>query len=312
MVLVDILLATYNGEKYLVDLLDSIFAQTYQNFRIIVRDDQSSDSTMDIVAGYRQKYPERIFVHHGEGKGPVQNFSALMSLSEAPYVMFCDQDDVWLPEKIAVSLDYIQSLEERSGSETPCLVHSDLMVVDQDLVPIAESFWRFSGIDGRRDSLGNLLVQNVVTGCAAMFNQALVDVCGPIPEGALMHDWWVGLVASGMGGIAPIRRPLIEYRQHLENKLGAREFSWNLSQLLQSLRKFVQGVAREDYFVDNENQAKLFYESYKDVLPGNSREILENFIFLREQPYLRRRQSLFRYGYFYNKKLQNVGLLIRL
>ena len=100
MTLVEFLLATYNGEKYLPALLDSLMDQSFQDFRVLVRDDRSTDLTEEILARYMKNFPDKFLIFHGKGKGPVRNFSELMALSKSPYVMFCDQDDVWKPEKV--------------------------------------------------------------------------------------------------------------------------------------------------------------------------------------------------------------------
>lgn len=311
---VEILLATYNGEKYLGELLDSVLSQQFDDYSLIVRDDGSTDSTLALLESYQQKFPGKIRVHYGIGdpQGPVGNFSELLELSSAPYVMFCDQDDVWLPNKIDVSFEKIRQMEADFGSDTPLLAHSDLLVVDHGLRPIADSFWAYSGIDPHRDKLGNLLVQNVVTGCASIVNRSLVRSCGKIPPKAQMHDWWVGLVAAAMGKIGRIEVPAILYRQHAKNRLGAKEFRWRLPEILERLGKWIGGGKRAQYYADSLEQARLFLEHNQNQLEPKKLEILSEFIDLPHRGFIEKRKLILKHGFLYAKFIQNAALLIRI
>lgn len=132
---VDILLATWNGERYLAEQIDSILAQSYSNWRLLIRDDGSSDGTRDIIGRYVSENPERLELIEGgaPGLGACGNFAYLMAHATSDYVMFCDQDDVWLPHKAERLLEEMQRLEEQHGTDQPLLVHSDLKVVGPDL-----------------------------------------------------------------------------------------------------------------------------------------------------------------------------------
>jgi glycosyltransferase involved in cell wall biosynthesis len=132
---VAILLATYNGEKYLDEQLRSLLAQTYRDFVIIVRDDCSGDRTPEILAKWAAAHPGQIRVvsdDHGNLRSAA-NFSRLMQLCDEPYFAFSDQDDVWLPRKIELMVSEVRLLERKFGTKTPILVHSDLRAVDEDL-----------------------------------------------------------------------------------------------------------------------------------------------------------------------------------
>ena len=136
---VDILLSTYNGEKFLGELLDSLLCQTCQNWRLVVRDDGSKDNTISIIKDYIEKYGQDkiVLVSDGLGnRGPKESFGQLMEYSLAPYVMFCDQDDVWLQDKIELSFQEILTLENRSGKSKPMLVSTNCSLVDQDLISL--------------------------------------------------------------------------------------------------------------------------------------------------------------------------------
>lgn len=238
--LVDILLATYNGARHLEQQLDSILAQTRAHWRLLVSDDGSTDETLAIVERYRAKAPDKIVLvpHPGAGSGLIRNFENLMAQSLrdgiADWVAFSDQDDVWLPEKIERSVAAMRQVESESGVDVPCLIHTDLVVVDQDLAVIAESFARYQRMAPAQASPVSLLSVNQVTGCTMVVNRALLALALPLPPQVLMHDWWCALL-SGSGRRLFVDSPLILYRQHGSNQVGARNRSLHtrLTRLLQ-------------------------------------------------------------------------------
>jgi hypothetical protein len=219
----EVALATFNGERFLAPLLGSLLEQTWQDFTILIADDGSSDSTMAIVGDYARRHPGRIrIVADGPHLGIVGNFARLLRAATADYLMPCDQDDVWLPRKIELSLARMRRLEADHGTETPLLVHTDLMVVAEDLRLLGPSYARYVGLDPARRLLGPLLLRNVVTGCTAMLNRALYCRARPIPADAIMHDHWIALVAAATGKIGFLDEPTVLYRQHAGNAIGAR------------------------------------------------------------------------------------------
>jgi glycosyltransferase involved in cell wall biosynthesis len=220
---VDILLATYNGGMYLNQQIDSILAQNCKDFRLLIRDDSSSDNTINIIKNYISKHPDKIqLIIDSKGHlGLAQNFAALLELAQSKYIMFCDQDDVWLPDKIQLSLNTMKTAESNSPN-LPLLVHSDLRVVDKDLILIADSLWHLLGIDSPAcDSLNNLIVRNPVTGCTIMINCKARDISLPIPQEAPIHDWWIAMNVAKLGKIIRIPSPTILYRQHSGNVISA-------------------------------------------------------------------------------------------
>lgn len=220
---ITVLLATYNGEAYLQQQLDSLFAQKGWNGKILARDDGSTDRTVEIL----MKYPERITVMPTKERcGAAGNFSKLMESCDSPYMMFCDQDDIWKEDKIQVTFDEMKRVEKSNPPGTPALIHTDLEVVDSELNLIDKSYWNYAHLYPKKTtSLNRLLTQNVVTGCTTMINHSLAKLAAPIPKNAFMHDWWLALVASASGKIGLVDRSTIYYRQHKKNTLGAQRFS---------------------------------------------------------------------------------------
>jgi GT2 family glycosyltransferase len=217
---VALLLPIYNGERFLEAQLDSLLAQTYQDWICLVRDDGSNDSSMDIVRRYQMHHPDRFqIVEDNLGNlGTVGCLNVLAQRVDSPLFGFCDQDDVWLPQKLDASVRALQELQV--SASMPALAYCDMTVTDAGLTPTALSFW--DALDGRTyaRNLAGLPVINVVAGCTMVGNRALLDAAFPVPACAPMHDYWIGIVAKYTGRFKAIEQPLILYRQHGHNQCG--------------------------------------------------------------------------------------------
>lgn len=218
----EVLLATYNGARFLPALLESLFAQEGADFILIVRDDCSADATPALLDEWAARHPGRIrrLPSPSRRQGACANFAALIAAAEADRVFFCDQDDIWLPGKIAASLAEMDRLAARHGNDAALLVHTDLAVVDENLRPLGESFCRYAAIDPLRNAMGELLLGNVATGCTMLVNRTLLNAARPVPAGVLMYDHWFAQVAATVGHMAFIDRPTVLYRQHGGNVVG--------------------------------------------------------------------------------------------
>lgn len=244
---VDILLPTFNGADFLKPQLDSIIQQAHNNWRLLVRDDMSTDDTMAILREYQEAYPEQIVIlQDAKGRlGVKKNFGELMRHASSDYIMFCDQDDVWSPHKIPVSLRRMRETESSVGRETPVLIHTDMQVVDADLQEISPSFWKDLQLDPGKNSFRYLIVQNNINGCTMLINRALCSKALPLPEEATMHDWWVAIVAAAFGTIEFINTPLVQYRQHADNSIGARRVNW-LVLIKKNLFRSLSGIILQE------------------------------------------------------------------
>lgn len=236
---VAILMATYNGAKYLGEQLDSLFSQTFADWHLYVHDDGSTDDTLRIIDDYARKHPGRMtLMDYPSQGGPCRNFLSMLQRIEAPYYMFCDQDDVWLPEKIEVSLREMTAKEQASPG-TCIVVCSDLMIVDERLQELYPSMWNYLSIYPQyikdfRDSGASA----IVTGCTMLFNRRAKDACRPYSPAVMMHDCWVCLCTLQQHGqLSGLPRPLVRYRQHGHNSLGAGVSSSQVT-LLYRLRHF--------------------------------------------------------------------------
>jgi glycosyltransferase involved in cell wall biosynthesis len=311
---IDILLATYNGEKYLVEQIESLFAQSYKNFRVIARDDGSSDGTLGVLQAYQQKYGESfLLIQDGLPTGSAKkNFARLTLLSDADYTMYCDQDDYWHPDKIAKTLNAMLKAENGSTS-APVLVHSDLRVVDVDRNVISPSFWAYQGLDPSGVSLNNLITQNYITGCTVMINRALRMKAQPFPEAMIMHDWWLGLVAALCGRLVVLGESLIDYRQHGANDTGAKNYSFSYvlgkaSRIFTASRfsEFKQAIARYKL------QAQALLESLGSEMPEAVHDQIEIFVNLDKQGVIARRHFVLKHGFVKQGLAKNIAYLLSL
>lgn len=289
-----VLLAAYNGESYIRPMIDSVLAQDHTDLRLIVSDDNSTDGTPSILAEYAAAYPDKI-THYRSGKrfGNAQKhfMHLLEQFHDAPYIMFCDQDDVWHPNKISKTLALMKTIE--TDSATPSMVHTDLRVVDGELREIAPSFCAHSAIDGHRLSLNQLLVQNVVTGCTMMINRRLAKmVCKRYDsEGMLMHDWWIALLASACGKVAFLNEATIDYRQHDKNSVGAKNV-YSPAYLLKRLRSNRMRKA----LADAAGQAEAFVKCYREWLTIDQQELAVAFAKTRNASLLARNRIYTQYN----------------
>ena len=307
---VEVALATFNSERFLRALLESLFRQTYQDFTLLISDDGSSDSTLDIIAEFKDKYPNRIKkLEFGQrAGGTLANFSRLIDCLTADYVLFCDHDDIWLPDKIALSLERMRSAEARYGTEMPLLVHTDLAIVGPALEKWNSSFWRYSHLDPSRNSLRLLLMANTVTGCATIVNRALYERARPVPAGAHMHDHWFALVAATFGRIEFVEKSTILYRQHAENTVGARV--WNLWSILGQVYTTVFGAEKRQLFTGLSVQASALLSRYRYEMAAEQYRTTETLANLWSAGRMSRFVRLFRGGLLLDGFARNVGLFV--
>lgn len=212
-------MATYNGEKYISDQLNSLLKQSYNNFEVFIRDDGSNDNTVDIIKKYIQLYPGKISLVDDKIKhrGAKDSFFFLLNNVESSYYMFCDQDDYWLSNKIEISLRKIKELEQ-SHPQKGIMVHTDLIIVDENLNTLYESFWKWGKFNVDLNKKFEFApFGNVFTGCTMIINNHLKRYIFPVPNYVQMHDQWIGLVATKYGIVDNIKIGSIKYRQHGNN-----------------------------------------------------------------------------------------------
>lgn len=305
--MIDILLATCNSEHYLREQLDSLSRQTFRDWRLLVRDAGSTDGTLTMLREYEARSPGQVVLTGVEkGAGALRNFSELMKLADAEFTMFCDHDDVWLPDKLAVTAERARTLQERYGPETPLLVFTDSVVADEHLRTVHPSMLHYQRLDPEQGlSLPRLLIQNVPSGHTMLMNRALLALACPVPPDAVMHDHWVALTAAAFGKIAFLDRSTALYRQHADNVFGA--FHYTPAGFF---RKARQGRAflRERIFREC-RQAGAFLAAYRSRLSPAQQTLLADFAALPEKGFAARRAVLWKHGIRKSGILRNLGTL---
>lgn len=269
--IVAILMSTYNGHRFLAQQLDSLLEQDYPSILINVRDDGSTDSTLEVLRTYSQR-DRRISVTVGRNIGCVRSFLDLLRAAKADIMMFCDQDDVWLPTKVSSAVCGLVA----AGLQKPILYHTDLVVVDEQLNIMEKSFMTQQGVKlPAAHTLEVLAIQNCVVGCTvAMTAKFARDaiLTNKIVGEAAMHDWWLAMVACCQGGLIYSPKAEILYRQHDANVSGAMRRS-SLEQIRLQLSSV--GLARiNDYRRKVSRQAQEFLANYGEELNFAQRSVL--------------------------------------
>jgi len=278
---VQVLLATYNGEAYLREQIESILAQTMP-VRVLARDDGSRDGTVAILEEYAGRYPERFTLlptgaSTGSAKG---NFLRLMEAATAGYVAFADQDDVWAREKIALEMSAMRGLEQKHGVGGPLLVFSDLTLVDEELKVLHESMWKQQGIDAANiHRFARIVAQNVATGCTELINRPLLQLAMKMPEDAFMHDWWIAMLASGFGASAVVSQPTVFYRQHSHNVLSA-----VLHERPGGVPQWRNHAQRREQWEMSVHQAEALWRVHGGDLTVKKRDVLAAFLRCETHP----------------------------
>ena len=275
---VEILMTTYNGLPYLREQLDSLLTQTWAAWHLTISDDQSSDGTVALLRAYAAKWPEKIeLLQHDCRFGNARDhFYFLMRNCTAQYIMFCDQDDVWHNDKIEKTMKEMLAAEAKEGRDMPILIFSDQTPTDAQLKPLADSLMAMQCqntdvIDYRR-----ILIQNIVTGCTAGVNRALIDkalACKSMAE-TIMHDWWIAAVAARFGRLIYIDESTMSYRQHANNSIGAKKVM-SIQHIIGKLCTLPQ--VRQSIFLKKQ-QAKVFRDTYWKELNQADHDFLSGYV----------------------------------
>lgn len=295
---IDIISSVLDAEPFLPDFLRSLERQTHTDWRLWVRDDGSRDRSVEIVRAAAAKDSRIRLLHVGGPRlGVAGGFGWLLERvpEDAAYVMCGDADDVWLPHKIARTLEAMQAAERSDAGSTPVLVHTDLTVVDATLEVRHSSFWSFSGFDPEPATLRRLVVRNVVTAPTVMMNRPLRLLVGRTPDRALFQDWWYALVAAAFGRVVAVRESTVLYRQHGANAVGARDARLTLRGLpAAAARRLANGGPFRQALARTAAQAAAFGERYGDRLSAADRQFLNEYSQLPQRSAVARKLALMR------------------
>lgn len=264
---VTILLAAYKGNEWVGRQIESILAQDCDDWQLILSDD--GEETAKTLEAYARRYPNKI-THYRSGRrfgsAKAHFLHLLAQYQDSPYLMFADQDDVWHPDKVRLTLEAMQRAEEEerlredwNREQMPVLVHTDLRVVDGELEEISPSFMDFSRLNGYRTGFRELLVQNQVTGCTVMINRPLARLAAKAKdtEPYLMHDHFLALLAAAFGKCVFLEEATMDYCQHGDNCVGAKNV-----RSLGYIREKIRSGQVKQAFAGAAAQAGAFAQAY--------------------------------------------------
>lgn len=294
---INIVLSTYNGAKFLAEQIESIQKQTFTDWQLLIRDDGSTDETPQIIKQFvvADKRIKFINADKRENFGIIKNFFTLVKFEAADYYFFSDQDDVWLPNKMATMLDEAAKHDQAK----PLMVYMDLSVVDQNLVVTQPSMIRSQSHHANTTLLAEL-TENTVTGGVAMINHALAEKWVDTDD-IVMHDWYLALLATATGKLVYIDKPGELYRQHDNNVLGARTLRKRFAKWLNPL----QALGKYWWLIrTSQKQAGLLLG--QPDLSTRHREMVEAYVGLSNQGMTQRLSLLKKYQFKKNKRFHTA------
>ena len=306
--MITVLMATYQGARYIREQLDSILAQTAPDIRILIADDHSTDGTDQIIKEYEAQYSRQITCLHYDtpSGGAAANFAQLFRQISSGYVMLSDQDDIWFPHKAERLLAKLKSLEAEFGEATPILAHSDMEVADEHGNSVHSSFFQYQHIIPARSRLNQLLVENNVTGAATMVNAAMLPYLQDIPADCSMHDWWMALVACCVGQIGWVEEPLYLYRQHGTNTLGAKT----------QMEQYVSRISREEQVRENYRkmfrQADQLQKQLEPELTTEQKQCLQVFLSLPPKSRAEKIRTIKKFRFYKSSWVNTVGMCLNI
>lgn len=304
-----VLLAAYRGEGYLPQQLQSLAAQDDPAFTVLMRDDGDPGATLALLeAAAKQDARFHLAKDQNTHLGAIRNFWDLLAAADAPYIAFCDQDDVWHANRLSRCRAAMEQAETQYGADVPLLVHSDSRLVNADGQLLHESFFAHQGWRGDWNGLAPLLVQNHVTGCTLLMNAALrrLALQHGDPDTMVMHDWFLAQTAAAFGHVVFIPEALIDYRQHAANVKGASRRGL-LARGVRALGAAQQG--RERIRMTYRQAARLL-AAYGEELPDASRRLIEAYLATEAMPKLRRIHTVRRLGCVMQSRTTRLGQML--
>ena len=293
---VNILMSTYNGQQFLAEQIRSIQEQSYTDWTLFIRDDGSSDNTKEILKDFEHQDSRIHLIDNdkSDNLGVIKSFHKLVNHDRADYYFFSDQDDVWLPNKLELSLKEAQNYL----ADLPLMVYMDLKVVNQDLKIMTESMVKSQSHHANTE-LVQELTENTVTGGVAMINHALAEMWQETDD-ILMHDWYLALLASAFGNLVFIDQPGELYRQHSDNVLGARTLSKRFKKWI---RPHILFAVYWDLIKNSQKQSRHLLQM---PLSQSNRELIEAFVTIMDKPMLERFRILRKYRLKKNKAFHTL------
>jgi len=254
---IDILMATYNGEKYLEEQIDSIINQTYRNWNLLIRDDGSEDETLKIIENYEKKDNRIKSIKDNKGNlGIVKNFEELLKSSNSELIMFSDQDDIWIENKLEKYIEITNSLGKKQF-----LIHSDAILCDINKNILKKTFISKRAL---KTGLENIFFNYFVQGATVLITKELKEFILPFPDEVYLHDRYIHLMTELFFERIFINESLLYYRQHANNQVGATN---TLKELL-----------NKRYFDERDYKLiKKLYNKYNGILKEEKRNLIRKY-----------------------------------
>lgn len=275
---ISIALAIYNGSKFLEKQLESLVSQTIQPSEIVIVDDFSTDDSDQIIQNFDFGDILVRYYKNERNLGVNKTFKKLILLCTGDYIATCDQDDIWLPNKLELSLRAMQEMEQ----SVPCIVYTDLKIIDQNDNLLKPSLYADWGIDPAKYPFRLVLFDNVIIGCTAFFNKQMQSSVKLMPHNVKMHDYWMALIGYSFGSYRYVNEPAILYRSH-QNSVTPKLKKSKLDNLINEIQSSKQ------YLKQNVDQAKEFLKIYEKELSVDDMKILKQFIRLENRTFLFKR-----------------------
>ena len=255
---IDILMATYNGEKYLVEQLDSIINQTYHNWNLLIRDDNSTDKTLEIIQNYHKKDKRIKILKDNKGNlGIVRNFEELLKSSESEFIMFSDQDDIWVENKLDMYLKMIEKIKNKGF-----MIHSDAILFDKNKSNILKD--TFISKKAINRGLKNVFFNYFVQGATILISKEIKNFILPFPKEVYLHDRYIHLISELFFERIFVNKALIYYRQHGDNQIGA--------------KNTIRELLSKRYFDERDRQLiKVIYNKYGSLLTEDKKKLIEEY-----------------------------------
>jgi len=267
--MIEIILATYNGERFLKEQIDSILNQSYRDIKLYIRDDGSRDHTVYILREYQKKDSRVVLIEDKKGNlGYVNNFFELLSYTKREFVLFSDQDDVWEETKVEKMLKVATFELHLEGKSTPLLVHHDVIITDAQLKG-NKLFLRRKGV---QEGIEYFFFQNIVQSAAMLINRPLIEILKKRPENIIFHDKYIHILAELFGKRSFVPESLMLYRQHGENSVGQESHKEKMS-------KFNENQGR--VFLPWEREAYLFILQ-NFTLSDENRKKVNQYLFITD------------------------------
>lgn len=251
-------MATYNGEKYLAEQLDSIINQTYHNWNLLIRDDNSTDRTLEIIQDYQKKDNRIKLLKDNKGNlGIVKNFEELLKNSESEFIMFSDQDDIWIENKLDMYLKMIEKIKNKGF-----MIHSDAILFDKNKSNILKD--TFISKKAINKGLENVFFNYFVQGATILISKEIKNFILPFPKEVYLHDRYIHLISELFFERIFVNKALIYYRQHGDNQIGA--------------KNTIRELLSKRYFDERDRQLiKIIYNKYGSLLTDDKKKLIEEY-----------------------------------